>query len=103
MSWRTRWRGPSRRKVMVLIASPAAALAVAAGVPAAHAATGAQVKATRVPAVPCASLTGVSLPGLPRHDTATVTANEVAGSGCQVAIEITDSSDPRGGQPGMIG
>jgi len=55
------------------------------------------------PAEPCAALTGLSLPGLPGADTATVNANEVAGSGCQVAIEITDTSDPRGGQPGMIG
>ena len=55
------------------------------------------------PAIPCAALTGMSLPDLPGSDTATVNANEVAGSGCQVAIEITDTSDPRGGQPGMIG
>jgi len=55
------------------------------------------------PAVPCSSLAGMSLPGLPGSDTATVTASEVAGSGCQVAIEITDTADPRGGQPGMIG
>jgi Tannase and feruloyl esterase len=45
----------------------------------------------------------MSLPDLPGSDTATVTANEVAGSGCQVTIEIADTSDPRGGQPGMIG
>jgi hypothetical protein len=32
-----------------------------------------------------------------------VSADEVPGSGCQVAIEITDTSDPRGGQPGDIG
>jgi Tannase and feruloyl esterase len=55
------------------------------------------------PAEQCAALTGLSLPDLPRPDTATVTADEVAGSGCQVAVEITDTSDPRGGQPGMIG
>jgi Tannase and feruloyl esterase len=48
-------------------------------------------------------LTGISLPGLPGSDTATVGADEVAGSGCQVTIEITDTSDPRGGQPGDIG
>ena len=53
--------------------------------------------------MPCAALTGLSLPGLPGPDTATVSANEVSGSGCQVAIEITDTSDPRGGQPGDIG
>ena len=53
--------------------------------------------------MPCAALTGLSLPGLPGSDTATITATEVARSGCQVAIEITDTSDPRGGQPGMIG
>jgi feruloyl esterase len=55
------------------------------------------------PAVPCTSLSGLSLLGLPGSDTATVNASEVAGSGCQVAIEITDTSDPRGGQPGKIG
>ena len=88
---------------MVLIVSPAAVLALAAGVPAAHA-VAAQVKsASQVPAEPCSALTGLSLPNLPGHDTATVSASEVTGSGCQVAIEITDTSDPRGGQPGMIG
>ena len=51
----------------------------------------------------CASLTGLKLPDLPGSDTATVTANYVTGSGCQVGIEITDTSDPRGGQPGDIG
>jgi len=59
--------------------------------------------APQTAAVACASLTGMSLPGLPGSDTATVTANEVPGSGCQVGIEIIDTSDPRGGQPGMIG
>jgi len=54
-------------------------------------------------AATCAELTGLSLPGLPRSDTATVNANYVSGSGCQAGIEITDTSDPRGGQPGMIG
>jgi hypothetical protein len=88
---------------MALVASSAAVLAMAAGVPA-HAVAAAHVKsASRVPAEPCAALTGLSLPGLPGQDTATVTASEVAGSGCQVAIEVTDTSDPRGGQPGMIG
>jgi Tannase and feruloyl esterase len=56
-----------------------------------------------LPAAACSSLSGSSLPDLPGSDTATVSATEVAGSGCQVAIEITDTSDPRGGQPGMIG
>ena len=109
------WPTRPRRKLMALIASLAAALAMAAGVPAtqaAHAAqasyvapadAGAQVSATQLPAEPCAALSGTALTGLPGSDTATVTATEVAGSGCQVAIEITDTSDPRGGQPGMIG
>jgi feruloyl esterase len=89
---------------MVLIVSPAAVLAMAAGVPAAHAVAAAHVKsASRMPVEPCSALTGLFLPDLPGHDTATVTASEVTGSGCQVAIEITDTSDPRGGQPGMIG
>jgi len=96
-------RGQSRRQVTALIASLAAALAMAAGVPGAHAAASTHVNATRTPAVPCAALTGLSLPDLPGSDTATVSATEVAGSGCQVAIEITDTSDPRGGQPGNIG
>jgi hypothetical protein len=56
-----------------------------------------------MPAVTCAAPTGLSLPDLPGHDTATVTATYVTGSGCQVAIEITDTSDPRGGQPGDVG
>ncbi|HEY4851854.1 MAG TPA: tannase/feruloyl esterase family alpha/beta hydrolase, partial [Streptosporangiaceae bacterium] len=88
---------------MVLIASLVAALAMAVGVPAAHAGGGTDVKDARMPVEPCAALTGLPLPDLPGSDTATVSANEVAGSGCQVAIEITDTSDPRGGQPGMIG
>ena len=88
---------------MVVVASLVAALATAAGGPAAHAAASNHVTAARTPAVPCAALTGLSLPDLPGSDTATVTANEVSGSGCQVAIEITDTSDPRGGQPGDIG
>jgi feruloyl esterase len=77
--------------------TPAATAAPAA--PAAPAA----VAAPDAPAVMCAALTGLKLPDLPGSDTATVKATEVAGSGCQVAIEITDSSDPRGGQPGLIG
>jgi len=95
----------------VLIVSPAAVLAMAAGVPAAQAVAATHgathgtthVTAARLPVMPCAALTGMPLPGLPGSDTATVSATEVAGSGCQVSIEITDTSDPRGGQPGMIG
>jgi feruloyl esterase len=85
---------------MVAVLSAAAALAGASsavGGPAAQAAD------AGTPAVMCAALTGLTLPGLPGSDTATVSANEVAGSGCQVGIEITDTSDPRGGQPGDIG
>jgi feruloyl esterase len=88
---------------MALIVSPAAVLAMAAGVPAAHAVAAHVKSASQMPVEPCSALTGLFLPNLPGHDTATVTASEVAGSGCQVAIEITDTSDPRGGQPGMIG
>ncbi|HTU72997.1 MAG TPA: tannase/feruloyl esterase family alpha/beta hydrolase [Trebonia sp.] len=58
---------------------------------------------THLPVVPCSALSGLSLTGLPGHDTATISATEVAGSGCQAGIEITDTSDPRGGQPGQIG
>jgi hypothetical protein len=103
MGRRAPQRGRLRQRVMLLIASPLGAVLLAAGVPAAHAAAGTHVTATRAPAVACAALTGLSLPGLPGSDTATVSASEVAGSGCQVAIEITDTSDPRGGQPGDIG
>jgi Tannase and feruloyl esterase len=106
MSWRARWRGRRRRKLLVIIVSPVAAFAMVTGVQAgsAPAATqAAQVKAMRLAVEPCAALTGLYLSGLPGSDTATVSANEVAGSGCQVAIEITDTSDPRGGQPGDIG
>jgi hypothetical protein len=98
-----RSRAHPRRTVMSLIASSAVALAMAVGVSAAQAAPGAHVAHASLPAQPCATLTGMFLPGLPGSDTSTVTANEVAGSGCQVAIEITDTSDPRGGQPGEIG
>src|SRR5215469_3670224 len=107
MSWRRRWRGQSGRKVMTLIVGLAAVLAMATGGPAAHGAAGAAgaavQSASQVPVEPCSALTGLFLPSLPGHDTATVTASEITGSGCQVAIEITDTSDPRGGQPGMIG
>ena len=108
-SWLARRPGHPSRQVKVLIAglvpalAMAMAMAMAAGGPAAHAAASTHVNAARTPAVPCAALTGLSLPGLPGPDTATVSATEVAGSGCQVAIEITDTSDPRGGQPGSIG
>jgi Tannase and feruloyl esterase len=102
-SWLARWRGQPGRTVLVLITSSVAALALAAGVPAAAASAGTHINGARVPVEPCAALTGLSLPGLPGSDTATVSANEVAGSGCQVAIEITDTSDRRGGQPGSIG
>ena len=86
------------------MAAVAASVALIAtpGASAAPAASGA-VAAPDASAVLCATLTGLKLPGLPGSDTATVSATEVAGSGCQVAIEITDTSDPRGGQPGMIG
>ena len=100
---RVRSRGHPRRMAMSLIASSAAALAMAVGVPAAQAAPGDHVADALTTVQPCAMLTGLSLPGLPGPDTVTVSANEVAGSGCQVAIEITDTSDPRGGQPGEIG
>jgi feruloyl esterase len=76
---------------------------MAAGVPAAQAFAGAHARTAQLPVEPCAALTGLPMPDLPGSDTATVNANEVAGSGCQVAIEITDTSDQRGGQPGMIG
>jgi Tannase and feruloyl esterase len=101
--WPGRGRGRQRRTLAALLVTPLAALGLAVGVPAAQASAHAQANDTRTPAEPCAALTGLSLPGLPGSDTATVSANEVAGSGCQVAIEITDTSDPRGGQPGDIG
>jgi feruloyl esterase len=93
---------------VLLLGGTVAALAASASLVAASAsaavpAVPVTAAAPDVPAGPCAALTGLTLPGLPGSDTATVNANEVAGSGCQVAIEITDSSDPRGGQPGMIG
>jgi feruloyl esterase len=109
MSYGTHGRAQRHRQVMVLIASPLAALAIASSVLAGHASAGIQATggtragAAQIPVEPCAALAGLALPGLPGSDTATVTASEVAGSGCQVAIEVTDTSDPRGGQPGMIG
>jgi Tannase and feruloyl esterase len=112
--WRARRRGRSRVRAL-LAAGTVAAVAASAGMfgapasaalkaprtaaPLARVAGGSQI----APAEPCAALTGMTLPDLPGSDTATVSAAEVAGSGCQVAIEITDTSDPRGGQPGMIG
>jgi Tannase and feruloyl esterase len=105
--WPTQRRVGSRARAFLIGGTVAAVsasvglfgtLAAVAG-PAAPAAAA----ALTVPAEPCAALTGLSLPGLPGSDTATVSASEVAGSGCQVGIEITDTSDPRGGQPGMIG
>jgi hypothetical protein len=114
--WRARRRVGSRVRVLLLGGTVAAVSASVGllGIPAAIAAPAAPAgkaapiasaakAAMTAPAEPCGALTGLSLPGLPGSDTATVTANEVAGSGCQVAIEITDTSDPRGGQPGMIG
>ncbi len=105
--WRARWRAGSRARVllipgMIMAVSASAALLTAPMVSAAPAASGATT-APNGAAEPCAALTGLPLPGLPGSDTATITANTVAGSGCQVAIEITDTSDPRGGQPGDIG
>jgi feruloyl esterase len=96
---------------MLLLGSTVVAVSAFAGLQAAPAAIAAPIApaapaataAPTAPAEPCAALAGLSLPGLPGSDTATVNANEVAGSGCRVAIEITDTSDPRGGQPGMIG
>jgi hypothetical protein len=108
--WRARRRVRPRVRAL-LIAGTVAAVSASMGLlgtmaavaaptaPAAQAATA----ALDAPAAQCAALTGLNLPDLPGSDTATVSANEVAGSGCQVAIEITDTSDPRGGQPGMIG
>jgi Tannase and feruloyl esterase len=89
------------RPVVCLLASATAAAALYAGM----LVTGALATPapSAVPVLACSSLSGISLPGLPPSDTATVTADEVTGSGCQVAIEITDASDPRGGQPGEIG
>ncbi|MER6976416.1 tannase/feruloyl esterase family alpha/beta hydrolase [Streptomyces carpinensis] len=73
------------------------------GSPAAVASPPAATSGLAAPSQPCEALTGLSLPGLPPSGTAAVTARQVAGSGCQVSISITDTSDPRGGQPGRIG
>ena len=105
--WRARRRVRPRVRAL-LIAGTVAAVSASMGLlgtmaavaaPAAPAATA----ALDAPAAQCSALTGLKLPDLPGSDTATISPNEVAGSGCQVAIEITDTSDPRGGQPGMIG
>jgi len=105
--WQARWRTGSRARVllipgMIAAVSASAALLTTPVVSATPAAPAADA-ALRAPAEPCAALTGLRLPGLPGSEVATITANAVAGSGCQVAIEITDTSDPRGGQPGMTG
>ena len=104
--WRA-WRKTGSR-VRELAGFTVAVVAASAGLVGTTAAIGtpaapAAVAAPDVSAATCAALTGLSLPDLPGHDTAAVTAAYVAGSGCQVGIEITDTSDPRGGQPGMIG
>jgi Tannase and feruloyl esterase len=102
--WRARRRSTGAR-VHALAASAVAVLSAAAALAGTTVAAGgpAQAADAGTPAVTCAALAGLSLPDLPGSDTATVTANDVAGSGCQVGIEITDTSDPRGGQPGDIG
>jgi Tannase and feruloyl esterase len=108
--WRARRRGRSRPRALLITGTVAAVAAsvgawgtsAAIAAPAAPAGPAAMTALT-AQTVTCASLTGLSLPGLPGSDTASVTANYVAGSGCQVGIEITDTSDPRGGQPGDIG
>ena len=97
-----RWAWP-HRSIVCVVASALAVTALYAGLLAAEASASAAQSTSGAPSEPCAALTGSSLPGLPRGDTATVIANEVAGSGCQVGIEITDTSDPRGGDPGLIG
>jgi hypothetical protein len=104
--WRARRN--TRSRVRSLTGVAVAVIAASAGLVGTTAAIGtpaapAAVAARDVSAATCAALTGMSLPGLPGHDTATVTAAYVTGSGCQVGIEITDTSDPRGGQPGDIG
>ena len=104
--WRARRSVGPRVRALLLGGTVAAAWASTGllGTPAVAAPVAPAASAGLVaPAGPCAALTGLSLPGLPGSDTATVNATAVAGSGCQVAIEITDTSDPRGGQPGMIG
>jgi hypothetical protein len=103
--WRARRRSTGAR-IHALAGSAVAVLSAAAALAGTTAAVGgpaARAADAGTPAVMCAALAGLSLPDLPGSDTATVTANDVAGSGCQVGIEITDTSDPRGGQPGDIG
>jgi len=102
--WRARRKSTGAR-VNALAASAVAVLSAAAALAGTTVAAGGPAEAADAgaPAVMCATLTGLTLPDLPGHDTATVTASYVTGSGCQVGIEITDTSDPRGGQPGDIG
>jgi hypothetical protein len=107
-TWRPSRRVGSRIRALLVSGTVAAVPAcvgllatTTAAVAASSAPAGAALPATS--AATCAELTGLSLPGLPGSDTATVSANYVAGSGCQVGIEITDTSDPHGGQPGDIG
>jgi hypothetical protein len=102
-SWRKRRCARPHRPLVLLFASAIATAALYAGVLASEAGASPGSSPSGAPALACSSLSGMSLPGLPQGDSATVAANEVAGSGCQVAIEIIDTSDPRGGQPGMIG
>jgi len=102
-SWRTPRCARPHRSTVCWIASAIATAALYAGLLATGAAASPGSSTPGTPTQSCSSLNGLALPGLPRGDSATVGANEVAGSGCQVAIEITDVSDPRGGQPGMIG
>ncbi len=101
MLW-ARGRGGPRLRAW-LVGGAAVPLVVSVGALAVPATSAAASEPSHAPAVPCSTLTGMSLPDLPGSDTAAVTANEVAGSGCQVAINIVDTSDPRGGQPGLIG
>lgn len=111
--WRARPRAGTRAHALLLAASVIVAVPASvslsgtqagAAPPARAMATHRAAEAASIaPAEPCSALTGLPLPNLPGSDIATVTAIEVAGSGCQVAIEITDTSDPRGGQPGLIG
>jgi Tannase and feruloyl esterase len=105
--WRARRRVRPRIRAL-LIGGTVAAVSASVGLVAATAAAAAPSAPAAIAlpdtsAATCAELTGLSLPGLPGFDTATVSADYVAGSGCQVGIEITDTSDPRGGQPGDIG
>jgi hypothetical protein len=103
--WRARRRFGSRVRALLTGGTVAAVSASVGlfGTLTAAAAPAAPTAIAAPSAAQCAALTGLKLPDLPGSDTATVTANYVAESGCQVGIEITDTSDPRGGQPGMIG